>query len=679
MQYDHLKSILRGVLAPHHFFVAPGGTLRVEFVPQQQIPWELHEGQLLPPTIIRQRRCFAAWNVWFSYPPSDEAPSDEAPSAGHKAADGPVLSVCYDAHQRQLHVVRGFAIYGQEAYEQEPNVIATREVQLWMRELVSTIDPQADNLPELLCHALFRATIGTSRLAITSLESPLPDFSLGRLAYLPTTQPTLSATGPVQPVGGPPLERPGELIDRIAAADSSDLVAVKSLEFSLRASTADEVESLADQLWTRWRGFDRSTDALGRLVRRVFNEAVLAPHTDFGRHLVRFVQALGRLPRFDPMAEIDWFGYMLRQLTRHLTAYDLQLFHNFGANYPDAFLLDDLLKAYLRCIAQCPEAFLPRRQASAPRARRRRRALRQAWVLRKTYELHPVPDQPCSLGDRLRVLPPPYQRPPEEQLTSPGKRRRRLFENDPLCVEPDTPQAAVLRASFDDLACDAELRELGTAIYLDRPLGWFQPATATDRTLLFSYEAFSRRIAQKRLHALAESWHLIDPQTLEQHTDRLESLPTPGMPAAGYREPPREGVVCLEDACRAADDFCFVRSTRSSLDQLLAAYDFAPLEAHWPDIVAWLRTATDILCIRIPRSAPDDPLLLTAFNGQGQRQLELQLSGSDDQPVEYIEHASQHWLKSGLLVRGVAQPTGQMLDVRSRQIYLRPRLTPPPS
>ena len=55
---------------------------------------------------------------------------------------------------------------------------------------------------------------------------------------------------------------------------------------------------------------------------------------------------------------MDFLGWLLRQIGRHLTAYDLVTFHHRGANYPDALVLDAVLKAYLARIEREPELFL---------------------------------------------------------------------------------------------------------------------------------------------------------------------------------------------------------------------------------------------------------------------------------------------------------------------------------
>ena len=88
-----------------------------------------------------------------------------------------------------MFVVRQILTYGFEAYEDPPGVIETRPVEKWVRELVGTVDlarlPRKE-LPHELGIYLMLAVVGTSRLPITSLESPLPAFSLGQLAYLPS-------------------------------------------------------------------------------------------------------------------------------------------------------------------------------------------------------------------------------------------------------------------------------------------------------------------------------------------------------------------------------------------------------------------------------------------------------------------------------------------------------------
>src|SRR5207247_11438994 len=88
--------------------------------------------------------------------------------------------------------------------------------------------------------------------------------------------------------------------------------------------------------------------------------------------------------------QIDALGGLLRQLGRHLTAYDLVTFHHRGANYPDALLLDAALKNYLSLIERQPDLLMGASRVNMLR----RRALRQACLLRHVYEGHAVPDAP---------------------------------------------------------------------------------------------------------------------------------------------------------------------------------------------------------------------------------------------------------------------------------------------
>src|SRR5262249_19558241 len=127
-------------------------------------------------------------------------------------------------------------------------------------------------------------------------------------------------------------------------------------------------------------------------------------------------------------------------------------------------------------------------------SRLRRRALRQAWLLRRQYESLAVPDLPTSPGENARVLPPSHPRVPEEQVLQPGRRRRKLYEGDPLPMNEAVRK--VLRAAALDLLEDPrERRELGTALFLDRPFGVGKQAAEPDGTLLLASLAYSRSIA----------------------------------------------------------------------------------------------------------------------------------------------------------------------------------------
>src|SRR5262249_54365310 len=154
-------------------------------------------------------------------------------------------------------------------------------------------------------------------------------------------------------------------------------------------------------------------EQLPPLLRSVFNDVSLSPWTDFAEKAVGFLSLLVEGGQIAVTEQVDVLGSLLRQLGRHLTAYDLITFHYRGANYPDALLLDLLLKEYLRLVERHPELLAP---GAGDPGRLRRRALRQGWLLRRYYEGRAVPDAPTSPGENARVLPLPHYRVPEEQL-----------------------------------------------------------------------------------------------------------------------------------------------------------------------------------------------------------------------------------------------------------------------
>ena len=76
-------------------------------------------------------------------------------------------------------------------------------------------------------------------------------------------------------------------------------------------------------------------------------------------------------------------------------------------------------------------------------------------------------------------------------MEHPHRRSRFLFEDlrTPDLV-PRRLRDAVTRA-FEDLVDPGEQRELGMALFIERPLGCFKETGEPDATPLLSYEAFS--------------------------------------------------------------------------------------------------------------------------------------------------------------------------------------------
>ncbi len=590
-------------LRPAHFFLGPGISLEAEHVTDEEISWEVFHGRLLPPEQTRRWQRFEAWNLFLVA---------EAGRSGE-----PLLSLKLDSAAGQLHIVRALEMYVWEySGGREGCVIHGREVRKWVRELTGTIPLAAFTSiaalhDEIICR-LFQAVVGTSRLPLTSVEAPLPLYSLGRLAYFYRSR--LRQPAPK------PMRSYRDLIKQVPIQESSAVETAKFLETVLHAIPPEELGTAADQLTRRLTAvtpnvlpnvlpdleqsfFERIQNnsieagwerrqALLRSLMSMFNEASLSPYTDLVDKTLAFVRTMEDRSNLTAEDGANFLSALLRQVVRHLTAYDLVTFHNRGANYPDALLLDAALKDYLDRIERRPDLFLD--AADDPpyvlrEKRLRRRALRQAWLLRRRYEGHPVPETPTSEGEARRVLPPPFERVPDEQIAFPHKRTKRLYHGDPLKRWLGDQARAVLRQSVRDLRQPVELRQLGMAVFVDRPFDAGKTSLEPDQTLLFSYLAFSKAVARQRLQFLAERIGLIDdPAEYQEYQDRLENeVRVPGLPVhnvVGSRRP----TVSLADALRVADDFVFLRTTATSASQFFRLYDFGPLHQRFGlDSLSW--------------------------------------------------------------------------------------------
>jgi hypothetical protein len=185
-----------------------------------------------------------------------------------------------------------------------------------------------------------------------------------------------------------------------------------------------------------------------------------------------------------------------------------------------------------------------------------------------------VPDAPTSEGENARVLPEPHVRVPEDQIVQLDRRTKRLYADDPLPAHFGAAGQEVLRQSLVDLSHPDELRELGMALFLDRPLGIGKAPAEPDQTLLFSYEAFSRSVAGRRLDYLASDLRLLDSESSNRLRATLRDLPVRGIPLTSLRPPERPAPVSLRDARRVAEDFLFLRNTRRTIEALLELFDW---------------------------------------------------------------------------------------------------------
>jgi hypothetical protein len=544
---DAVREAISELLQPAHFYAASSIQLEFENLTVEQTPWEILRGQLIPGHLTRNMEVFESWNVFMV-------------RDGQRSGE-PVLSVKLDAKHGQLHIVRGLLCWTWEGYHAGDNVYLSREVQRWVRELVRTFSIDAllaENLSEELALWLFRAVVGLSRLPLTSLEAPLPAFVLGELAYFRQD---------LADNRHEPLASWRQLLTAYCADWQAEQQS-KWLEFLLRCLPADDVGDAA----AAFVNYLRDADYFLALLRAVFNDVSLSPYTDFVDKTLVFLHRLVASEYLTAEQHIGFMSWLLRRLARHLTAYDLITFHHRGANYPDALLLDAALKDYLRLLEQYPALFM----GDDANSRLRRRALRLACLHRRRYEGLPVPDAPTSPGENMRVLPPPHVRVPEEQILNPAKRTKRLYAGDPLTDYVGQNAPRVLRECGRDLQRQAELRELGMAVFVERPLAAVRNPGEPDCSPLLAHETYSKSVAERALQELArEPVFGMSAEDLQRcHELLAHPWPGGGIPASTFPADPRR-VVSLADATKAAGDFVILRTLPGSVRAFCSRLDVA--------------------------------------------------------------------------------------------------------
>ncbi len=642
---DAVANCAGRMLAPAHFFTGPDLTLEWAPPSREDISWEVFRGRLLDPAHTRQRRIFTACNIYLRTP---DGWSEE-----------PLLSLKLDATAGELHVVRGINSYTWEGYDAGNNVILSRERRKWVRELVGTV--RLDRFGDLgevedeLACLLFHAVVGASRLPLSSLEAPLPLFSFGELFYCYRPGATASE----------PLRTWRYLVSDMLIPSTAWRERARLLETFLHAAPTAEMTDAAVAWVGRWSELGGSPADLAALLRTLFNEVSLSPWTDLADKTLAFLGALEESCYFDAAAVVDFLGHLLRQLGRHLTAYDLVTFHHRGANYPDALLLEAVLGAYLEAIERHPGLFAKAEDDKEDGLRLkklRRRALRQGYLLRRRYEGHAVPDRPTSPGENSRVLPPAHPRVPEEQIQQPARRTRRLYDGDPLPSRLGPHARALLRQSWEDLSEPAERRELGLALFIDRPLGGGKHPAEPDATLLLASAAYSRSVAEARLRALAAEVG-VDPHGPD--AEALQSLlEVPGLPLEAIGPAARPGSVTLADARRAAPDFVFLWTTRGGIAALREQFDFSPLGE---------RLNLDFLDaprVLVARAAAGPGVIL--YDEALRPRVELEVPAGEG----YESRAGLEYPAGGVLAVRVWRPAGggmEEIDLRAAPVRLPPR------
>jgi hypothetical protein len=181
----------------------------------------------------------------------------------------------------------------------------------------------------------------------------------------------------------------------------------------------------------------------------------------------------------------------------------------------------------------------------------------------------------------------------------------------------------VLKQCIAELREPAELRELGLALFLERPLGIGKAPGEPDRTVLLSHRAFSRSLALRRLRLLVQSAEL---------EAALTSLEVSGIPLSRIVSQPRPGAVSLADARQVAEDFIVLRTTQATVEELFRQYDFGEFDA--------LKRERGLVIVSCKAGE------LTIFD----RELRPRLTLTPDASQGYQSRAGHEMVRAGLLL-----------------------------
>jgi len=600
-------------MLPGHFFVHADLRLDFRAAQAETIPWEIFHGRLLDAGQTRLSKTFLSWRAILA-------------EDAHSPVE-PLIAVRLDVQTREIHVTRGLLAYVWEGYDAGGGVIESREAIKWTRELVGTIAladfAELESLHDELICTIWQAVVGTSRLPLHSVEAPLPAFVFGQLHYVYR-----------EDAGDQVCRDWASLLASSLRTPLAWRESVKLLEFALRRGPSlSASEGHGEAL--RWR----SGSDLPKRMRALFNDVSLSPHTCLIDNALQALEEWTKLGTIRIDEEIDFLSWLLRQLGRHLTAYDLVTFHHRGANYPDALLLDSTLKALLRTIESHPHLF---KSDDSP-ARWRRRALRHACLLRRHYEGHLVPDQPTSPGENARVMPASYPRLNEAQLLQPLKRRRQLFENEPLSSLLNENGRRIFAQSLRDLDHADERKELGIGLFIDRPLGYAKAAIEPDLTPLLAHEAYSPSVARRRLQELTR----LGAELGLDAGSFAEAEFIEGLAHRELAECPRP-VAALADVRKVADDSVIVRTLPGGLTELLQRFDWRPLLSSHR--LHFLAAGETCLFVQVS-SASGSKIAL--YDGLLRRRVELTIDASSG----YVRRAGVELPRAGLVVTKVWDDT----------------------
>jgi hypothetical protein len=308
-----VRELCAAAIHPANFFVAKPLRLTWKHTPEMNVFWELFHGRALDRSQTRQRRCFEAWNVFVT----EQSGQD---------SDEPLLSVKYDAVAGIIHVTRAILCYAHEVYDGGGNVIQSREVVRWQRELVGTVDladlSNAGSLRDELACLLFHAVVGLSRLPLTSIEAPLPAFMLGQLGYIHRPAAVKAGNGVLVDTNQ---------LQQVAVLALARDEQVKLCELMARASSAENPSPVANLMEATSRAQGRSA---ADLFVDVFNSVSLSPYTDFVAKALMALRRWAESATPDPIrARATVLARLIRRIDRHLSAYDLVTFHHRGLDW----------------------------------------------------------------------------------------------------------------------------------------------------------------------------------------------------------------------------------------------------------------------------------------------------------------------------------------------------------
>jgi hypothetical protein len=619
LQPEQIRRVIMRVTDAVHFFVREPLFLERRHT-VETVAWELFRGRALDHTQTRQRETFESWNLC--------EPSDPEP----------ILSIKWHQPTETIYVTRSVRCHVHEVCE-EYGVLRTRPATRRVRELVTKISlaelPTLGELEEELKTWLTLAIVGCHRLPITSIETPLPEYSYGLIAY--------SRAG----ISGDRAETcPTRWIERLLGAAPDPIESARILEFALRCTPLSEIDGLVTAVTKAWD--------IGQVMRTLFCQVSLSPYTDFVAKVLRFTDAAVNSGWLSSDARLDLWCWLLRLLARHLSSFDLVEFHHRGANYPDALLIEELFhRVHDHLVDNCGD-FLPRTDddvSALHRKRLRRRAIRQTWLIGLENRHRSVPSQPTTPGESCRVLPPfPWVETQEETPEGCGSQRT-LFARGSLWDDPSPHLRAVLDQSIQDLVNPSESRELGVGLFLDRPLGFAKAPGEPDLTLMVAHECHSVSLARQRLQALESlTAPPIDEPVAEGIMWRCVALRR------------RPAVVSLQDLQVSRHDFRPSRTTRNTLDEFFSQYQ--PNDAKFD--LMWQNLSKRVHLLVPSSERPDE---IQGLDQSASLCLRLRLEAKGG----YLTRKGKEFLRDGLTLIEAWDESGQPM-VHAKGSTLTPKL-----